>query len=126
MFPLHDENPTLHTAVVTMLVIAINAIVWVAVQGAGFEPSLTKSIFTFGLIPGELLKTVPAGTSIPISEHLSYIIEASPNWVTLISSMFMHGGWFHIIGNMWFLWVFGDNVEDSMGSVAGGVYYEDR
>lgn len=123
MFPLHDENPTLHTAVVTMLVIAINAIVWVAVQGAGFEPSLTKSIFTFGLIPGELLKTVPAGTSIPISEHLSYIIEASPNWVTLISSMFMHGGWFHIIGNMWFLWVFGDNVEDSMGSVRFLLFY---
>jgi membrane associated rhomboid family serine protease len=115
MFPLKDENPTYHRPIATFLVIGANILVWIFVQGLGFDPALTKSIFTFGLIPGELLKTVPPGTTIPVGEHLSYVIEASPNWLTLFTSMFMHGGWFHIIGNMWFLKVFGDNVEDSMG-----------
>jgi membrane associated rhomboid family serine protease len=123
MFPLKDENPTYHPAAVTFLVIIANALVWVFIQGLGFEPALTKSVFAFGLIPGELLKTIPAGTSIPVSPHLSYIIEAQPNWPTVLTSMFMHGGWFHIIGNMWFLKVFGDNVEDSMGSVRFLLFY---
>jgi membrane associated rhomboid family serine protease len=123
MFPLKDENPTYHPAVVTFLIILANALVWVFVQGLGFEPALTKSVFTFGLIPGELLKTIPAGTNIPVSPHLSYVIEAQPNWPTVLTSMFMHGGWFHIIGNMWFMKVFGDNVEDSMGSVRFLLFY---
>ena len=123
MFPLKDENPTLHWSIITYLIIAVNAAVWVVVQGMGFEPSLTKSVFSFGLIPGELLKTIAPGTSIPISEHLSYVIEATPNWATLVTSMFMHGGWFHIIGNMWFLFVFGDNVEDSMGAFRFMLFY---
>jgi membrane associated rhomboid family serine protease len=124
MFPLKDENPTYHRAVVTFLIILANALVWVFIQGMGFDPALlTKSVFTFGMIPGELLKTVPAGTSVPVGDHLSYVIEATPNWPTIVTSMFMHGGWFHIIGNMWFMKVFGDNVEDSMGSVRFLLFY---
>jgi membrane associated rhomboid family serine protease len=123
MFPLYDDNPTYHPIVVTFLIIIANALVWVFVQGIGFDPALTKSVFTFGLIPGELLKTVPPGTTIPISPSLSYVIEAKSNWVTVLTSMFMHGGWFHIIGNMWFLKVFGDNVEDSMGSIRFFFFY---
>jgi len=123
MFPLYDENPTLHRSFLTLLIIAANAAIWVFVQGIGFDPGLTKSVFTYGLIPGELLKTIPAGTSIPLSDHLAYVIEAKPHWITLISSMFMHGGWLHIIGNMWFLRVFGDNVEDSMGPIRFLFFY---
>lgn len=115
MFPLKDDNPILNRVFVTFIIIILNALVWIFVQGLGFEPALVKSIVHFGLIPGEVLGTLPPGTTVPLNDHLAYTIENSPHWFTLISSMFMHGGWFHIIGNMWFLFVFGDNVEDSMG-----------
>jgi membrane associated rhomboid family serine protease len=123
MFPIRDENPTLHKAVVTFLIIAINALVWIFVQGAGFNPTLAKSVCTYGLIPGELLGLVPAGTHVPMGNGLICVIDNSHNWYTLVTSMFMHGGWFHIIGNMWFLAIFGDNVEDSMGSVRFALFY---
>jgi membrane associated rhomboid family serine protease len=123
MFPLKDENPTYHPAVVTILIILANALVWVFIQGMGSDPALTKSVFTFGLIPGELLHTIAPGTSFPVGNNVSYVIEAQANWPTMVTSMFMHGGWFHIIGNMWFLKVFGDNVEDSMGSFRFLVFY---
>jgi membrane associated rhomboid family serine protease len=123
MFPLKDENPTFHRPIATFLVIIANILAWIFIQGLGFDPALSKSIFSFGLIPGEFLKTVTPGTTIPVSDHLSYVIEASPNWITLLTSMFMHGGWFHIIGNMWFLKVFGDNVEDSMGFFRFVLFY---
>jgi membrane associated rhomboid family serine protease len=123
MFPLKDDNPTFHPVITTVAIIIANALVWSFIQGFGFDPKLTKSIFTFGLIPGELLQTIPVGTTIPISQHISYVIEANPHWHTVFSSMFMHGGWFHIIGNMWFLKVFGDNVEDSMGSIRFIFFY---
>jgi membrane associated rhomboid family serine protease len=51
------------------------------------------------------------------------VIHGDPNWLTPFTSMFMHGGWFHIVGNLWFLWVFGDNVEDSMGPLRFVVFY---
>jgi membrane associated rhomboid family serine protease len=123
MFPLYDENPTHHRTFITLLLIATNAAAWVLIQGMGFDPALTKSIFSYGLIPAELLKTIPAGTSVPLSNHLSYTIESTPHWATVLTSMFMHGGWLHIIGNMWFLRVFGDNVEDSMGSFRFVIFY---
>ena len=116
MFPLRDDNPTLHRVFVTFIIIITNALAWIFIQGLGFEPFLTKSIVHFGLIPGELLGTITPGTSIPLNSQLSYVIESTPHWSTLFTSMFMHGGWFHIIGNMWFLYVFGDNVEDAMGA----------
>jgi membrane associated rhomboid family serine protease len=115
MFPLRDDNPTIHKVFVTFIIIVINALAWIFIQGLGFEPALVKSIVRFGLIPGELLGTIAPGTSIPLNDQLSYVIENTPHWSTLLTSMFMHGGWLHIIGNMWFLFVFGDNVEDSMG-----------
>jgi membrane associated rhomboid family serine protease len=116
MFPIRDDNPTLHTCFVTFLIILVNGIVWIFIQGAGFGPNLVKSLCLYGLIPGELLGTVPPGTEINLGGGLAYVIESSHNWYSLISHMFMHAGWLHIIGNMWFLAIFGDNVEDSMGS----------
>lgn len=123
MFPLRDENPTFHTAFATFAVIAINALCWVALQGFGSDPALAESICRYGLIPADVLGTVPAGTSFPLSEELVCVIDGSGGWFSVLSSMFMHGGWFHIIGNMWFLWVFGDNVEDAMGSVRFAIFY---
>lgn len=123
MFPLRDENPTLGTSLATLLIIGLNVACWTFVQGLGGEPALSTSVCHLGAIPGDLLGLVPDGTRIPLGHGLACVISGDPNWLTLFTSMFMHGGWFHIIGNMWFLWVFGDNVEDSMGPIRFIVFY---
>ncbi len=123
MFPIHDDNPTLGSPYVTYFLIALNAAVWVFVQGLGTQPALARSVCELGLIPGELLGTAAAGTEVQLSRNLSCVIDSSPSWITPFSSMFLHGGWFHLIGNMWFLFVFGNNVEDSMGSFRFVLFY---
>jgi membrane associated rhomboid family serine protease len=115
MFPYRDDNPTLETPVVTMLLIAANAAVWILVQGTGQDPMLARSVCQLGLIPAEYLGRVAPGTSIPLSPGQVCVLGIDQHWYTPLSSMFLHGSWLHIIGNMWFLWLFGNNVEDSMG-----------
>jgi rhomboid family protein len=115
MFPYRDDNPTLATPIVTLVLIAANVVIWVVVQGMGAEPNLSRSVCELGLIPGELLGRLPEGFSVPMSRETVCVISGQHSWFTPLSSMFLHGGWFHLIGNMWFLWVFGNNVEDSMG-----------
>jgi membrane associated rhomboid family serine protease len=58
-----------------------------------------------------------------MSEATACVMDADREWLTPVTSMFLHGGWFHLIGNMWFLWLFGNNVEDSMGHVRYMVFY---
>ncbi|HEV7366884.1 MAG TPA: rhomboid family intramembrane serine protease [Gemmatimonadales bacterium] len=123
MFPYRDDNPTLATPIVTLLVIAVNVVIWVLVQGMGSEPNLSRSVCELGLIPGELLGRLPDGFSVPMSDSTVCVINGQQSWFTPLSSMFLHGGWFHLIGNMWFLWVFGNNVEDSMGHARFLVFY---
>lgn len=123
MFPLRDDNPTLRASIVTFAIVAINVAVWILVQGFGTNPSLIHSVCTYGLIPGELLHRVREGTRIPLGDNVAYVISGAPHWSTLITHIFMHGGWFHIIGNLWFLWVFGDNVEDVMGRIRFVFFY---
>jgi membrane associated rhomboid family serine protease len=89
----------------------------------GTEPLLSGSVCRLGLIPGQLLQTVPAGTSFQIGPNSVCVLGDTSAWYTTITSIFMHGGWLHIIGNMWFMWVFGDNVEDAMGHVRFVVFY---
>lgn len=123
MFPYRDDNPTLATPVVTLLLIAANVVFWVVVQGMGAEPNLSRSVCELGLIPGEFLGRLPEGFSIPLSRSTACVVTGERSWFTPLTSMFMHGGWFHLIGNMWFLWVFGNNVEDSMGRVRYLAFY---
>src|SRR5215831_13877692 len=90
MFPLKDTEPSYSKPVVTFILIVINLLVFL------FEMSLdpyTRNTFisAYGMIPDEF------------------------TWRTLLTSMFLHGGWMHVLGNMWFLWIFGDNVEDILG-----------
>ena len=92
-------------------------------QGLGQEQKLAESVCNLGLIPGELLGTAPPGTSFPIGQGLSCTLTGEANWLTPLTSMFLHGGWMHIIGNMWFLYVFGDNVEDAMGRPRFALFY---
>ncbi len=123
MIPLRDENPTLHTSIATFAIIALNVGSWIFVQGLGFHPGLIRSIAEFGLIPGELLGTLEPGASFPLGGGYAYIVEPDANWISLLTSMFMHGGWLHLIGNMWFLAIFGDNVEDALGPLKFILFY---
>jgi membrane associated rhomboid family serine protease len=123
MFPYRDDNPTIGTPFVTLLIIVANTAVWVLVQGAGMEPGLSRSVCELGLIPGEFLGRVAAGTSVPLGPYSACVLGAERSWFTPLTSMFLHGGWFHLIGNMWFLWLFGNNVEDSMGHVRYLAFY---
>jgi membrane associated rhomboid family serine protease len=115
MLPIRDDNPHFLTPLVTCTLVAINVIVWLLVQGAGAGLPLAKSLCTLGLLPAELLGTQPPGLRIELGSGLACVLGSSGHWSTLITHMFLHGGWMHLIGNMWFLWIFGNNVEDSMG-----------
>jgi membrane associated rhomboid family serine protease len=123
MFPIRDDNPQVLTPYGTYAIIVLNALVWVFVQGLGSPTALASSICTLGLIPGELLQLVPAGTRVALGPNSVCVLGSDPMWHTPITSMFLHGGWLHIIGNMWFLWIFGDNVEDAMGTVRFVIFY---
>ena len=123
MWPLRDDNPSATIPVVTMLIIALNIALWLVVQGMGTEPALTRSLCNFALVPGELFGRIPPGTELPMTPQVSCFRGHLATWMTPFTSMFMHLGWFHIIANMWFLWVFGNNVEDAMGPLRFAVFY---
>jgi membrane associated rhomboid family serine protease len=123
MFPIRDENPTLRPPVATYLILALNVFVWIFVQGFGASEPLGQSICLYGLIPADILGTAPAGTQFPLGDGWVCRLDGNADLNSLLTSMFMHGGWFHIIGNMLFLWVFGDNVEDVMGPARFFVFY---
>jgi membrane associated rhomboid family serine protease len=123
MFPIRDENPTVHRPLATYTLLALNLLAWALLQGLGSPVRLAESICTLGMIPGELLGHVVAGTRIPLSEQLGCVLDGSPSPYTPLTSMFLHGSWLHIIGNMWFLWVFADNIEDVMGPVRFALFY---
>jgi membrane associated rhomboid family serine protease len=114
MFPYHDENATQRTAVVTIAIIAACVLAWIVVQGAGASFKVAESVCDYGLIPGELLSTVTPGTGFPLGPDAVCLMDPGPEASHLITSMFLHGGWMHLLGNMWFLWLFGNNVEDAM------------
>ena len=124
MIPLSDDNPTVRPPVMTILVIAAIGCVWVLVQGAGFDDRLVRSICNLGLVPGELTKQAVLGSGIPIAPGLVCAIDQDPiNWWTPVLSMFLHGGWGHLLGNLLFFWVFGNNIEDVMGAPRFLVFY---
>lgn len=114
MFPLRDANPTDRTPWLTFALIAANVAVWFAVQGAGAGEPFLESLCSWGTIPGELTGAVEAGERVRLGPRATCRIGGAA-WSTVLTSMFLHGGWFHLILNMWFLWVFGNNVEDAMG-----------
>jgi len=124
MIPLSDENPTLHTPWMTWVLIGTTVAVWMIVQGAGMNDLLPKSVCNFGLVPGELTHRAPVGLAVPLGDGLACIVDREPvNRFTPLLSMFLHGSWGHLLGNMLFFWVFGNNIEDSMGPGRFLVFY---
>ena len=123
MFPLRDENPTLLTPIITIAIILVNVVVWLYYQGGGMSQDLlANSICQFGAIPAEITGTGEYGGT-EMGEGLAPCLFGGLTWGAVITSMFMHGSWLHLIGNMWFLWLFGNNVEDSMGHLRYLAYY---
>jgi membrane associated rhomboid family serine protease len=123
VIPIRDENPNLFTPVVTVAIIALNVAAWVFVERLGSAGPLARAVCHFGLVPGELLHRVAPGPAVPLGPGFQCVIGPTSDWATLLTHMFMHGGWLHLIGNMWFLWIFGNNVEDSMGHVRFAVFF---
>jgi len=119
MIPLSDDNPTVTPPVMTMLLLLAILTVWLVVQGGGFDAtSLAMSVCNLGLVPAELTGGAPLGTSIPLTRELTCVVDAEPlNWATPVISIFLHGGWAHLLGNALFFWVFGNNIEDVMGKM---------
>src|SRR5687767_3071449 len=117
MIPISDDNPTLRTPVVTYLLLGAILYTWVFVQGAGMsELKLADSVCRLGLIPLELTGRLELPAILKLRDGLSCGVDtAAINKLTPITSMFLHGGWMHLLGNCLFFWVFGNNVEDSMG-----------
>ena len=112
MIPLHDDNPTHIVPYVTWTIIGlcVSAFLW---QISLDDTAATKVIYGLGVVPAVVLgdKVLPPE------------ILALPGVLTMITSMFLHGGWMHLIGNMLFLWVFGNNIEDAMGHIKFIIFY---
>lgn len=108
-FPLKDDNPTNSTPVLTIGLIALCSLVFMYEILVGMQ----EVIVQFGLIPAVLLGTV----------YMPPEFNAAPPTATLFTSMFLHGGWMHLIGNMLFLWVFGNNIEDVLGKFRFILFY---
>ncbi|MCX5494574.1 rhomboid family intramembrane serine protease [Kaistia dalseonensis] len=113
--PLHDQNPLRYIRFpwVTRSIVVLNVLIFLLYQGGGNAEAEARSVMAFGLIPSTL-----AG----IHVRTPGIFHA-PEYLTFITSSFLHGDVWHLAGNMLFLWVFGDNVEDAMGPVRFLVFY---
>src|SRR2546426_10305580 len=105
MIPLRDENPTRTVAVVTILLIALNVAAFLYEVSLPQRGDLEAFLADFALIPAAVTHAAP---------------EA---FRSVFTSMFLHGSWLHLIGNMWFFWIFGNNVEDSVGHFKFIIFY---
>ena len=111
MIPLRDANPSSRTPWVTFLLIGLNTLAFLY-EVVLPESRLRQLIFTMGMVPARVT-VFPADPAITFGDA----------FLPLFSSMFLHGGWLHLIGNMWFLWIFGDNIEDRLGHLRYLLFY---
>lgn len=109
MFPLRDSIPSSRPPVVNILLISACTLVFLFELTLGED--LGGFIRAFAFVPARMFHAMHVPVLLPF------------NVFTILASMFMHGGWLHLIGNMWFLWIFGDNVEDCMGHFGYLAFY---
>ena len=129
VFPIGDQNePGGRRAPVTLLIIVINVLVFLLLQLPESDQDRQPFTYGFSTIPYEITHNVDlvGPREVTIGDQTGVIDEApgpKPIQLTLLTSMFMHAGWLHILGNMWFLWIFGDNVERRFGALFYVVFY---
>ena len=127
MFPLKDDVPTRSFALVTVSIIVLNFLVYLYEfmlwppglplrEGLGARRAYEAFIFEFGLVPCRMADGCPPSLA-------TVLAGGPPPWLTVFTSMFVHGGLFHVGGNMLYLWIFGNNVEDAMGKARFVVFY---
>ncbi|MFN4258516.1 MAG: rhomboid family intramembrane serine protease [Gemmataceae bacterium] len=129
VFPLYDDNTGRQRfPFVNYTLIVINVLVFVFMQGMGENEQFT---FAFATVPREIVtgqdivETQPQRIDLPGVDATRPPLERTPIsvYLTLLTSMFMHAGWLHLLGNMLFLWIFGDNVEDDLGHFRYILFY---
>ena len=113
VFPLHDDNPSASTPYVTIGILITCALVYVWQHLVLSDVGAQQAAYAFGLVPAVLTGR----------EVLPAEIAVLPAWASIFTSMFMHGGFWHLAGNMLYLWVFGNNIEDAMGHARFLVFY---
>jgi membrane associated rhomboid family serine protease len=104
MIPLYDTVRSRRFPVVNLVLIALNILVFIYEAQLG-STALGRFISTWALVPSRLVS------------------HPQTTWITIFTSMFLHGGWFHVLSNMWFLFIFGDNIEDRLGSTRYLIFY---
>ena len=112
MFPLHDDNPTEINPVITigLIIICILVFLWQTSLGQDLGQAI---VYSLGMIPAVLFNDTELSSEL-------YMVPAE---ITVLTSMFMHGGFMHLGGNMLYLWIFGNNIEDSMGHFRFIIFY---
>jgi membrane associated rhomboid family serine protease len=115
MIPLRDDQPRFSTPYVTYFLVALNVLVFLfeLSVGAQSRSELNALVYEFGVVPRLVTSGFTGATQVPITAAI----------LPLFTSMFLHAGWLHIIGNMWVLWIFGDNIEDHLGHFAYLLFY---
>jgi membrane associated rhomboid family serine protease len=128
MIPIGDDDSDRRSVpFVTWLLIAVNVFVFVVFQGMGANQRFTMA---FATVPAEILSGHDIAQTVPIRDPYGHAVgsidlEATPIpvYLTLLTAMFMHGGFAHLFGNMLYLWIFGDNVEDALGHLRFFLFY---
>ena len=126
IFPIGDDNSDRTTTpILNYILIAINVLVFVLLQGGGTNDKFT---YAYSTVPQEIKTGEDIARPVPIEVgDQRGVINLQPTpptvYITLLTSMFMHGGWMHLLGNMLFLWIFGDNLEHVMGRARYLIFY---
>jgi membrane associated rhomboid family serine protease len=119
VIPLRDDNPTRSTPVVVIAIVIINVLVFLVDKLGGAGMGREGALASLAMVPQNIINAATGTPPIPASVHPSL----QPVWLTIFTSMFMHGGLMHIGGNMLFLWIFGNNIEDALGHVKFAAFY---
>jgi hypothetical protein len=115
MIPIRDDQPSYSTPFINYFIIGLNVLVFLFELSIGAEGrrALNAFVFEFGVVPVRIERALAGVGQYTLATTLP----------TILTSMFLHGGWLHIIGNMWFLWIFGDNIEDHLGHFRYLLFY---
>lgn len=115
MIPIRDDQPRFSTPYVTYFLIALNVFVFVfeLLIGAQGEGALNAFVYQFGVVPQHVTAALGHGGDVSLTAA----------FVPILTSMFLHASWLHILGNMWVLWIFGDNIEDHLGHFLYLIFY---